>query len=363
MDDTKIRREFSYVGVCQGHRAFVTVNSAEPEVSWFGHAELNVRGKRRQTPPRRKYSRFRPSQHGFTVVELLVVITIIGILMALLLPAVQAAREAARRIQCTNNFKQVGLALQNYHSVKGCFPVGIFTGPIPFYFTWSVYILPYVEQQGLYNMYNFSLPRGFADRSAGSRNLIASKTVVRVYLCPSDPQAGEQVATSLDQSLDCAMTDMCGVSDSADWTVDSRAPKNFPLVDGILGANRPCRIADIKDGTSNTLMIGEVTGAGEGTRVGEFWPSWNLADTHDGINGPHSAPRGTYPMPTVTFGFDKSGFASWHWGGCNFAMADGSVQLLSENIDRHLLIALTTRDGAKVHSTGEPDQVSGSVPP
>ena len=99
--------------------------------------------------------------------ELLVVITIIGILIALLLPAVQAAREAARRMQCSNNFKQVGLALHNYHSVKGCFPPGeYYVYPTPsngiFCFGWSAYILPYLEQEALYNNIDFGGQWGYA---------------------------------------------------------------------------------------------------------------------------------------------------------------------------------------------------------
>jgi prepilin-type N-terminal cleavage/methylation domain-containing protein len=132
---------------------------------------------------------------GFTLVELLVVITIIGILIALLLPAVQAAREAARRMQCSNNFKQVGLALHNYHSVKGCFPAGdyyyVYSTPssTSFCFGWSTYLLPYMEQEGLYNNIDFGGQWGYATSTLksgqGMSNLAVSATIIPGYLCPS----------------------------------------------------------------------------------------------------------------------------------------------------------------------------------
>ena len=167
--------------------------------------------------------RARPMTAGFTLVELLVVITIIGILIALLLPAVQAAREAARRMQCGNNFKQVGLALHNYHAAKACFPPGMFDPTskpnVPVYWSWSTYILPYIEQQALYDQFDFTNGNHFFSTAA---NQLANATILSAYVCASDPASGELVASSStswltpghSQNEQSAPSNMCGVSDS-----------------------------------------------------------------------------------------------------------------------------------------------------
>jgi prepilin-type N-terminal cleavage/methylation domain-containing protein len=137
---------------------------------------------------RRHASRWR----AFTLVELLVVIAIIGILIALLLPAVQAAREAARRTQCTNNLKQLGLALQNYHDKYIAFPIN-YGGNGQYNDTstahsWMQGVLPYVEQQALYQQIRFDMPLGATSDVPLTVNTIVSQTVVNAILCPSDPQ-------------------------------------------------------------------------------------------------------------------------------------------------------------------------------
>ena len=291
-------------------------------------------------------------KHGFTLVELLVVITIIGILISLLLPAVQAAREAARRLQCANNFKQVGLAMHNYHTVKGCFPPGMFDLHAQSvadgkWWSWTTYLLPYIEQEAVYNMINFSDPNYYSEGATRQ----AGATVISAFLCPSDPQGTEGIwITGSVPTPHCAPANMAGVTDNTEWTYqDSEGgpwPMLFPQVNGIFGANKPCTIADIRDGASNTLMVGEVTGAGKGTYIGFFWCSWNLQDTADGINSPIcTVPGGmTYSemLDPLTMGF-----ASYHPGGCNFALADGSVHFLTQNIAQTVLHDLTTRAGGE----------------
>ncbi len=293
------------------------------------------------------------------MVELLVVITIIGILIALLLPAVQAAREAARRLQCCNNFKQAGLALHNYHSVKGCFPPGLFikfvpSAPTPTLqylggcLSWSAFIIPYLEQEALNEVAKIGVGLPYPSTGAGA-------TVITAYICPSDPRGKEGIIyTSYPGAPLMAPINMAGVSDSTEWTYLGSDGTwwaiLFPEVDGILGGYEPCTIADIKDGTSNTLMVGEVVGLGPGTNVGPFWIAWNLQDTADGINSPT--------------GFACDGFASFHPGGCNFLLADGSVSFLSENITSAILKALTTRDGLNRRSYTVPKtEVLISGPP
>jgi prepilin-type N-terminal cleavage/methylation domain-containing protein len=306
---------------------------------------------------------------GFTLVELLVVITIIGILIALLLPAVQAAREAARRMQCANNFKQVGMALHNYHAGKGCFPMGMADNGG--WWGWSTFILPYIEQQSVYDLYTFTGANHYWS-TLPTHNREATKMWISAYLCPSDPQAqgpnatnGVPISGSTPNEF-AAITDMCGVSDSVEWmTSDNAWPRRFSEVDGIFGANQSCTVAEITDGTSNTLAVGEVTGGGVGSRLGNFWATWNLQDTAEGINGPHTTPGGVYPPDVggVGTGSDWAGFASFHSGGCNFAVADGSVHFLSQNIAQSILAALTTRNGpSSSNITNYPGKVFSPEP-
>jgi prepilin-type N-terminal cleavage/methylation domain-containing protein/prepilin-type processing-associated H-X9-DG protein len=182
---------------------------------------------------------------GFTLIELLVVIAIIAVLIALLLPAVQSAREAARRMQCVNNLKQIGIALHNYHDVKGAFPTGYYT-----WNTWGplVMLLPHLEQQNLFNALNFY--QGFTANSAASRNPGGANTTVaftqlNTILCPSDIDR----LTTREAHLNYVF---CMGSDA--YGNNASSPFNGVFVPP---SARNTKIADIIDGTSNTAAASE----------------------------------------------------------------------------------------------------------
>ena len=325
---------------------------------------------------------------GFTLVELLVVIAIIGVLVALLLPAVQAAREAARRSQCANNFKQVGLGLHNFSSARKRFPpgdiyastsnwppggAGSSCGPIPTIvapnrvgsyhdgYGWSFFILPFVEEETLYSQFDLNM-----GASTGS-NFKLCAIPIKAYQCPDDPQAGTMVHTTggnqngTDPREDQQHTSMCAVADSFDHMCGFPIHRKYGATnsnssnsgisefsDSAFGNLEGARPAHISDGLSKTLFVGEVLGGGAGTYQGHFWTTHNMLDTADGINGASTVIGGAWPLVNSNGSNNNcrdTGFSSFHPGGCHFVFGDGHVQFLSENIAQNILVALTTRAG------------------
>ena len=308
------------------------------------------------------------SSRGFTLVELLVVIAIIGILVALLLPAVQAAREAARRIQCCNNFKQIAVAMHGYHSARNTFPPGSQFAhdacDLNFYFEgfgWGAFILPYLEQKDIYDNLTFDgvYPNRCKDQING--NLNACGATLNVFLCPTDPQTEPRVErTSIPQDSnvdssaggkdDHGRSNIAGAADSVDFSCSTRlgGPPWYPdpQANGILRGWETSRIRDVPDGTSNTVLVGEVTGAGSGTWLGFAWPAGALTDGAGGINGAGTIVGGA---PPGTWLGNSSGFSSYHPGGCHFGLADGSSRFVSEELDQFILERLIARnDGETV---------------
>jgi prepilin-type N-terminal cleavage/methylation domain-containing protein len=204
-------------------------------------------------------------RHGFTLVELLVVITIIAILIALLLPAVQAAREAARRARCSNNEKQIALALLNYHTTYNSFPPGIISG---WGYSWGAYVLPYIEQDALAAKLQFS-PNVVADPAStapGDVALVAMmKAAIATFRCPSQPGSSHDDLLILGDPFPRFKTNYLGNAGSnvaIDWmasapTIDMSRSNGIFLLSLCNDKWRTFRIADIYDGTSNTFLLGE----------------------------------------------------------------------------------------------------------
>jgi prepilin-type N-terminal cleavage/methylation domain-containing protein len=292
-------------------------------------------------------------RRGFTLIELLVVIAIIGVLTALLLPAVQQAREAARRTQCRNNLKQLGLALHNYHDQFESFPPGwVYDSGRPAAsaptncWGWGAFILPQLDQAPLYNQADFSVGfRGGLD-AAGANSPIGSNgleaTVLAMFRCPSD--TGPDHVFSGDQSMQFgARSNYPGVNGG--FLLDL-----FPITaqGGTFGENSRCRLGAMLDGASQSVLVGErawfeFAGAGVG-------PSALWAGTRSGIPGVPAANGVAFAVgqcivslntapahPPSPFGAGESdsswhGFSSRHTGGAHFLIADGAVRFINESI-------------------------------
>ena len=225
-------------------------------------------------------------RHAFTLVELLVVIAIIGILIALLLPAVQAAREAARRMQCTNNLKQIGLAMHNYHGVYKMYPRGASWTPNKpnsghkGSFNWRVIILPYIEQQSLYSQLDLSSAGCLRSDSLSTKNVVLKDLVLAPYICPSNPcdHLGDRIGFNFSDTQgyknggNVMLVDYVGIAGaypdpspggpSVDGRTDVTLVVKYGYVadSGSLLLNEQTSVSSILDGTSNTLFVAEQSG-------------------------------------------------------------------------------------------------------
>ena len=330
-------------------------------------------------------------RRGFTLVELLVVIAIIGVLVALLLPAVQAAREAARRSQCTNNLKQLGIAIQNFEQMHKCFPTGTTsqtydadpTVPANFY-RWSAFahLTPFLEQTAIYNRLDLSVPlyggpnQGYA---VFPINVPAVQTIVPLFLCPSD--AGKPVTNYLGVVFGPSNYVACmgtGAGGGTEYNAD-----------GMFYMNSAIRFADIEDGSSNTAAMSEsilgapfagstpdprtvyafiggspVTDANctAATLYNISDPrgfSWANGDTRCALYNHYLRPNSQrldcigYDPQTAYTDTGWRTARSWHPGGVNVLLADGSVRNVADSVDPFIWRGLATCKGHEALTNGD----------
>ncbi|HTN75548.1 MAG TPA: DUF1559 domain-containing protein [Pirellulaceae bacterium] len=304
---------------------------------------------------------------AFTLVELLVVIAVIGVLIALLMPAVGAARESSRRVQCRNNLKQIGIAVHLYHNTHKMLPkggAGMANLNIPaamarWQLSWGSSILPGLEQMNLYDSINQKVPYLHAD------NLLPGQQMVSVYLCPSAPQQdklkpnGDTPSSAVkyaktdyggnwgERALRCYPSTNCqnNYSDVGDKTGAGRGVLLFSME-----PNLP--MARIFDGTSNTILVGEAPEGLHSIWIGHK----NAFDQSAPINAQAEAKPiwqscgNVFKTKRGSFCDYGQEFHSYHSGGAQFVFVDGSARLISDEIDVKLFSALLSRAGREVVS-------------
>lgn len=283
---------------------------------------------------------------GLTLIELLVVIGIIGVLTALLLPAIQRIRDAAARTRCANNLKEIGLALHHYHDQAGIFPTGVRSRatrePYPL-LSWQAFLLPYLEQESLWQR----TQQAYGADPWPFRNPphVGLDTVLTIFVCPADDRV---LSAHVSRGYRVAFTSYLGVEGT-----------DLAAQDGMLFMNSRIRLPDVKDGTSHTLMAGErppsidlyygwwYAGAGQNW-TGSLDMVLGVRERNqaypDGVDcgpGPFSFHAGDLAEEC-----DQFHFWSLHHGGANFLFVDGTVQFLGYSADT-VLPALATRAGGE----------------
>jgi prepilin-type N-terminal cleavage/methylation domain-containing protein/prepilin-type processing-associated H-X9-DG protein len=319
-------------------------------------------------------------RNGFTLVELLVVIALIGLLMALLVPAIMQARSSARTVHCTDKLRQIGLALYNYQSNFKLFPPGgvhmttARPGTVPTgnqntdgRAPWTVLILSELDETARYNAFNFEAPfsaRADLTSMTPEPNLTEQYRPINRYQCPNDPTDANGLCSNY------AACQGGGTPDDA-AAKSAQVPGQLPRLffdNGIFFHNSSVSLADITDGSSNTVLVGETKYIGTASTFAPtkaWWPwsaairadnaqkhaaLFNISATCDPINFPQN---GEYTEEDIrkhlgvfegaNHGGQQRVYGSWHAGGANFLMADGSVHFLGENMDLNVYRSLGRR--------------------
>jgi len=324
-------------------------------------------------------SRHRRGLTGFTLIELLVVVAIIGTLVSLLLPAVQQAREAARRTQCRNHQKQLGLSLLNYHDVHRVFPPGMFNsidawspedGSSAFRgisrLGWFTMILPFIDQAPMYSDW---VSGGLNSTTQVWWGTGKPNTIVPMMLCPSDPNTGKKTINGFAGNYQ-----VCG--GSLPWGNRATAAATPPLdlndqaPGGMFAPRSRIMIRDVTDGTSNTLLASEILISLDGNdnapgcsnkrdMRGLYWNAVHMGTFFQSYRSPNSDARdviawGGYSVDRAPAMCADGGFVlsarSHHVGGVNSTLVDGSVRFISDNINTATFQSLGTRAGGEVVS-------------